>query len=128
MEDIKVALVKSEKENAQVLLVSEGDETAGILGLVNCLTKEPGGANLRSFFIQDAKAVPFSISAYAAQLQKDLVHNVFKAGVFGSYRHISLDSSVEKPSLQVEHAYINTLVRGDLASLRWIEGPLTFYK
>ncbi|KAK9701631.1 Phosphopantetheine attachment site [Popillia japonica] len=30
--------------------------------------------------------------------------------------------------LQVEHAYINTLVRGDLSSLRWIEGrPLGGY-
>nr|CAD7589405.1 unnamed protein product [Timema genevievae] len=28
---------------------------------------------------------------------------------------------------QVEHAYINAMTRGDLASLRWIEGPLSFY-
>lgn len=29
-------------------------------------------------------------------------------------------------SSQVEHAYVNTLTRGDLSSLRWIESPLRF--
>lgn len=28
----------------------------------------------------------------------------------------------------MEHAYINALARGDLASLRWIEGPLAYLK
>lgn len=26
----------------------------------------------------------------------------------------------------MEHAYVNTLTRGDLSSLRWIESPLRF--
>jgi fatty acid synthase len=46
VEDIKAALTKSESEGLKVLLVSQ-EETNGIVGLVNCLTKEPGGANLR---------------------------------------------------------------------------------
>lgn len=46
VEDVKAALVKSESEGSKVLLVSEED-TNGIVGMVNCLTKEPGGVNLR---------------------------------------------------------------------------------
>lgn len=65
---------------------------------------------------------------YETQLKKDLVHNVLKSSGWGTYRHLPLESTADKVLLKVEHAYINTLMRGDLASLRWIEGPLTFYK
>lgn len=84
----------------------------------------------RCVFIQDAKAATFSVVSpqYATQLKKDLALNVLKGGVWGTYRHLRLTNPTEKASLQVEHAYINALTRGDLASLRWIEGPLTFYK
>lgn len=47
VEDVKVALKASESDGKKLLLVSEGDDNNGILGLVNCLTKEPGGANVR---------------------------------------------------------------------------------
>lgn len=82
----------------------------------------------RAVFIQDAKAAPFSLSSpqYAAQLHKGLVQNVLRGGVWGSMRHLRLEET--DASLQVEHAYINAITRGDLASLKWIEGPLTFYK
>lgn len=32
----------------------------------------------------------------------------------------------EECGAQVEHAYVNTLTRGDLASLRWVESELAF--
>jgi len=54
--------------------------------------------------------------------------NVYRGGTWGCYRHLKLDNHSNATSLQVEHAYINTLTRGDLASLRWIEGPLTYYR
>ncbi len=84
----------------------------------------------RAVFVQNSKAPAFSVTSphYVDQLKKDLVHNVLKGTVWGTYRHLPLESSSNKSLLQVEHAYINTLVRGDLASLRWIEGPLTYYK
>ncbi|XP_065226660.1 fatty acid synthase-like [Planococcus citri] len=130
VEEVKTALADSEREAKKVLIVSEGDDTNGILGLVNCLTKEPGGVNLRALFIQGSGSPKYapSVAQYSAQLSKDLVHNVYKNGVFGTYRHLPLENLTEKSLLKVEHAYINTLVRGDLASLRWIEGPLKYYQ
>lgn len=47
VEQVKTALAASESDGKKILVVSEGDDSNGILGLVNCLTKEPGGVNLR---------------------------------------------------------------------------------
>lgn len=131
VEPLKDALRESENDaSRKIYLVTQGEELTGLVGLVNCITKEPGGNSVRAFFLQDAKAEKFSLSSrkYSEQLKKDLVHNVLKSNVWGSYRHILLEQLSDSGHLQVEHAYINTLVRGDLSSLKWIEGPLTYYK
>jgi len=54
--------------------------------------------------------------------------NIYRGGTWGCYRHLKLDNHSSSTSLQVEHAYVNALIRGDLASLSWIEGPLTYYR
>lgn len=128
VESLKEAMKKSEAEGTRIYLYTQGEETTGLVGMVNCLKQEPGGGNLRSVFIQDKNAAPFSLNTYCKQLQKDLIHNVLKKGVWGCYRHISLDHVNESQNLQVTHAYINTLTRGDLASLKWIESALSFHK
>lgn len=52
--------------------------------------------------------------------------NVLRKGVWGSYRHLKIDNgSQSNAHLEVEHAYINVLTRGDLSSLQWIESPLS---
>ncbi|KAM3957748.1 fatty acid synthase-like [Aphomia sociella] len=99
---------------------------SGALGLAACLRGEPGGRALRLFYLPDCRE-PFepSAPAFASQLRKDLAVNVLRAGVWGSYRHLPLEDAAAA-QLHVEHAYVNTLTRGDLASLRWIESPLRF--
>ena len=96
----------------------------GLVGLVNCLRKESGGEIVRGIMIQDPKAPEFSLSnpLYAKQLQKDLVLSVLRENsVWGSYRHLPLQHLKLK---EVRHAIVNQLVRGDLSSLSWIEGPI----
>lgn len=130
VEPLKEALKKSETDNTKIYLVVQNEELTGAVGMMNCIMREPGGANARLVFIQDAKSEKFSTSSefYSQQLVKDLVMNVLKNGVWGSYRHITLENTIDGGKLQVEHAYINALTRGDLSSLRWIEGPLSYYK
>lgn len=128
VESVKDAMKKSETDGSKIYLYVQGEELTGIVGMVNCLKQEPGGSGIRSVFIQDSSAPKFSLSAYEQQLKKDLVHNVLKKNVWGAFRHLVLDHDQDGGKLQVEHAYINTLTRGDLSSLRWIEGPLTYYK
>ncbi|XP_071632956.1 fatty acid synthase [Temnothorax longispinosus] len=131
LEDVKAALKESDGEDDQeVLLVSQGEGTLGLVGLMTCIRRETGGANARYVFIQDKNAPKFGLSvrSYVEQLDKGLMANVLKGGQWGCYRHLPLDQPSDVSSLQVEHAYVNTLTRGDLSSLRWIEGPLSFYR
>ena len=117
----------------RIYLVSEGveNDNSGIIGLVNCLKQEAGGDRLRVYFLKDSTPLRFSLTdnLFLKQISIDLVMNVLKMGtIWGSYRHLIIDVTPSKLShYQVEHAYINTLTRGDLSSLRWIEGPLSFY-
>ncbi|XP_072754283.1 fatty acid synthase [Anoplolepis gracilipes] len=130
LEGVKAALQKSSSEGQQVLLVSQGEPLLGLIGLMTCIRKEAGGTNVRYVFIQDKNTPKFGLSTqfYAEQLDKGLVANVLKGGQWGSYVHLQLDQQSNLSSLQVEHAYVNSLVRGDLSSLRWIEGPLSYYR
>lgn len=58
---------------------------------------------------------------YKKQLNKDLILNVYKNKVWGSYRHLLL----EPPSLiEVQHSFANSLIRGDLSSLKWYQGSI----
>ncbi|XP_018397404.1 PREDICTED: fatty acid synthase [Cyphomyrmex costatus] len=130
LENVKAALKKSDSDGQELLLISQGEETLGLVGLMACIRREVGGANTRYVFIQDKNAPKFDLSVqfYKEQLNKELMANVLKGGQWGSYRHLPLDQQNNVSSLQVEHAYVNTLTRGDLSSLRWIEGPLSYYR
>ncbi|KAJ8688225.1 hypothetical protein QAD02_024020, partial [Eretmocerus hayati] len=130
VEGVKAALKKADADNQKVLLVSQGEELLGLVGLMTCIRQEPGGHNVRYVFIQDKNASKFSLADkfYSEQLDKQVQANVLKGGQWGSYRHLRLDQQSDVSSLHVEHAYINALVRGDLSSLRWIEGPLSYYQ
>lgn len=94
------------------------------MGLVNTLRREPAGELVRAIFIQDPTAPPFSLenSLYAKQVQKDLVISVLREhAVWGTYRHLPLAPLQSK---SVQHRYVNQLIRGDVSSLKWIEGPI----
>lgn len=97
---------------------------SGLVGFINCLRKEPGGEAVRAILIQDPKAPKFSLQDpfYAKELRKDLACVVLRAnGVWGSYRHLPLPPLGLKP---VRHIWANQLVRGDLNSICWLEGPI----
>ena len=53
--------------------------------------------------------------------ENDLVMNVFREGKWGSFRHLPI--SCQASLVETEHAYVNVLTRGDLASLKWIQSP-----
>lgn len=71
----------------------------------------------------DETAPAFSLThpLYKAQIAKDLAVNVYMQGTWGSYRHLLLDNL---NTIKAPHAFVNTLIRGDLTSLRWLEGPI----
>ncbi|GFU22758.1 fatty acid synthase, partial [Nephila pilipes] len=112
----------------RIWLVSEGTDCSGIIGLVNCLRLEPGGSSIRCVFIMEgATALPqFSPKAqfYREIMENDLTMNVFKSNSWGTYRHFKMPEGTE--GLELEHAYLNIVTRGNLSSLTWIDSPLKY--
>ncbi|XP_053963784.1 fatty acid synthase [Anastrepha ludens] len=108
-----------------LVLYSYNEVTNGLIGLVNCLRKEPDGNLISCFFINDKSAPPFDLtnSLYKAQYALGLAVNVYHQGKWGSYRHLQLACDIS-PKPRSDHIYGNVMQRGDLSTLRWLEGPL----
>nr|CAD7589406.1 unnamed protein product [Timema genevievae] len=47
VERLKLTLKQSESEGQKVLVLAQGENMSGIVGLVNCIKQEPGGSNVR---------------------------------------------------------------------------------
>lgn len=109
--------------NNDILLVSHGSYSDGILGLVNCVRKEQGGKKVRAVFICDENAPTFNINCkfFKEILCKKLAINVYKDNSWGTYRHVLLP---ETSLVEAEHSYLITSNPGDLSTLKWIEGTL----
>ncbi|XP_072763442.1 fatty acid synthase-like [Anoplolepis gracilipes] len=111
--------------NTRIIIVAE-DFECGLIGLVNCLRKEPGGEMIQGVYIQDKDAPLFSLqeSLYLKQLQLDLPINIIRSGsIWGSYRHFPL--SLLEPKY-VQSAYVSQMIQGDLSTLCWVEGRISF--
>ncbi|XP_034946083.1 fatty acid synthase [Chelonus insularis] len=124
---LKTEVERESGSGARIIIVSEKNFESGLLGLVNCLRKEPGGEMIRGVLIQDEKAPDFSLllPLYTNQLKLDLAVNVLRPNkIWGSYRHLELPPLTLKP---FHHAWANQLVRGDLSSLQWLQGPIESY-
>uniref|UniRef100_T1P9U1 Fatty acid synthase n=1 Tax=Musca domestica TaxID=7370 RepID=T1P9U1_MUSDO len=108
-----------------VVLYAINEKVNGLIGLVNCLRKEPEGSIVSCFFVDDENAPKFALSDsfYASQHALGLAVNVYRHGKWGSYRHLQL-SLKEEPECRKDHIFGNVIHRGDLSSLRWFEGPL----
>ncbi|XP_017118527.1 fatty acid synthase [Drosophila elegans] len=121
-----IAVLQSAINTKTPAIVYSFNETFnGLIGLVNCLRKEPDGNLIRCFFIDDQSAPGFDLShpLYSAQLALGLAFNIYRNGSWGSYRHLQLLKS-DNQMARLDHIYGNVIQRGDLSTLQWIKGPL----
>jgi fatty acid synthase len=110
------------KSEANVVVYGQNREPVGFIGLVNCLRREPEGHKVKCFFMMDEAPdfdpqVPF----YGDQLRKNLAVNIYKSGKWGTYRHLLLE---ELQEVECEHCFGDVSVKGDLSTMRWLEGAL----
>ena len=116
----------------RIYIVAQSNPETGIIGLINCLKQEPGGHVIRSIFMPTTKmAMDFAKPSPTLKtiLEQDMIQNVFSSeDTVGCFRHFPLNDEGSDALLDVEHAYINTMMRGDLSSLKWIESPLKYFK
>lgn len=75
LEEVRAAI-----KTGPVVLVSQNEPTSGLIGLVNCLRKEPDGHQVTGVFIDDVNAAPFDPEhpLYKAQLKLGLAVNVYR--------------------------------------------------
>ncbi|XP_072167778.1 fatty acid synthase-like [Diadema setosum] len=113
-----------------IWLLSDKAYHSGIVGMTNCLKFEQGGDRIRCIFNAEGKPTGGEFSQLKDSLEgilnRDLLMNVWKDGEWGSYRHYFLETSPDDSKVETSHAYINTLTRGDLSTLRWIALPMTY--
>ena len=121
--------VKEAMKNGPLVLIAENEPTSGLIGLVNCLRKEPNESSISCVFIDDVNAPKFDIenSFYQNQIGLGLAINVLKDGSWGSYRHLQIQKINDQRS-SVSHCFVNALVKSDLSSLKWISGPFNYSK
>lgn len=119
-----IAKLRDAMKQGSVIVVSQGDTNSGIIGLINCIRKEPDGGMVSCVFIDDPKAPAFELDnpVYKAHLKLGFAINVYRNGQWGTYRHLQLlQPSVVKP--RREHCFANALTKGDLSSMTWMSGP-----
>ena len=118
-----------------IWLVANDSPANGVVGLVKCLRREPGGDRIRCIFnastsnrsITTLPPVEFDNPFYSEILKNDLVMNVYRDGKFGSFRHFDLSDDSEIERTDTEHAYLNVATRGDLSSLNWYEAQHKYW-
>ena len=128
--DIKYEWLEKTKQsmkNEPMILVAQNETTSGIIGLVNCLRKEPDGHMISCVFIDDDKAPAFDLQnpIYSSQLKLGLAINVLRNGRWGSYRHLQILQTFTEHTAR-DHCYVNALIKSDLSSLKWISGPYNY--
>lgn len=112
-------------QNGPTLAVSEKEKYSGIIGLVNCIRREPDGNKLNCVQIDAGNAPKFSNDNqfYSAQLKLNLAMNVLRNGEWGSYRHVEISDDCEEQPRD-GHVYANLKRLGDLSSFAWMTGPM----
>ncbi|XP_063696021.1 fatty acid synthase-like [Culicoides brevitarsis] len=127
MKDTEFEWLEKAKEaikQGTVYFVAQNEPLNGVIGFVNCLRREPK-SDAVCIFIDDKSAPPFDpeLPFYKQQIDKGLPINVYRDGVWGSYRHLPLNKRND-PQPQTGHCFASSLVKGDLSSLAWFAGRL----
>ncbi|KAH0813343.1 hypothetical protein GEV33_009449 [Tenebrio molitor] len=109
------------KSEANVVVYGQNREPDGLIGLVNCLRREPEGHKVKCFLMMDETPdfdpeLPF----YGNQVRKNLAVNIYKSGKWGTYRHLLLE---ELQEVECEYCFGDVSAKGDLSSMRWLEEP-----
>ncbi|XP_048759235.2 fatty acid synthase-like [Ostrea edulis] len=123
-EDMKSKILESGNGKSKKLLwlLANSGVPNGVVGMVNCLRREGGGANIRCILNGGKDSLTLTEEVFTNLQEKNLVMNIFRDGIWGSYRHLPIEEEKKSGT----HAYVNILTRGDLSSLHWVESPLKF--
>ncbi|GFO07685.1 fatty acid synthase [Plakobranchus ocellatus] len=131
LEEVKAKYAELEHapEDARLWLVGTSD-CNGMLGFYNCLRLEPGSERVRCVQISNLKSgsrlpslTPDS-EEFKRIKEKDLAFNIYRDGVWGTYRHLAITDEQRRQKHPTAHAFADSLAPGDLSALTWVSSPL----
>ncbi|CAJ0579052.1 unnamed protein product, partial [Mesorhabditis spiculigera] len=126
----------NEPEYKTIWLNSTKVRNNGVVGMALCFVEENLKANRFRTLVDMSVKKGNRTGPPALTLDKDNVKKIieldmhannYRDGEFGSMRHIVVRDEDAHQTKMCEHAFINTLVRGDVSSLTWFESPNQFF-
>ncbi|XP_060068605.1 fatty acid synthase-like [Ylistrum balloti] len=123
LDDLKAKFkdVQTRPKGDNLWVVASKEKRSGIQGLVRCLRREPGGERMRCVFHADGVDMGSKLGpAYLEDLmEKDLVMNVYKEGVWGSYRQVPPKSEMKTEEKGNKNMEVRMKKYGDMSSFCW---------
>lgn len=99
-----------------IYLVGEAHKFCGVIGLVNCLNKEPSMCKFKCILMD--KTVAFDEKFHEKQLKKNLVLNVLRHNRWGTYVYLPLQDIQMR---EVTEACVQISTVGNLSTLEWTQ-------
>nr|AXS78290.1 fatty acid synthase [Anisakis simplex] len=127
----------TEPDSKTIWMMNTKVRNNGLLGLALCLNEEYLKSNrFRTLLDMSVKKEnregPAQMGPDFENTKKimdlDLHANNYRDGVWGSMRHMVVKEDDAHTFKEVEHAFINTLVRGDVSSLTWFQSPNQYFE
>ncbi|KAL3097970.1 hypothetical protein niasHT_027515 [Heterodera trifolii] len=126
----------NEPDYKTIWLTSTRVRNNGTLGMSLCFVEENAKYNrfrtLADISLKpENRTGPEKLDLESKEIQEilelDLHANNYRDGDWGSIRHIVVKEEDAHSYKEVEHAFINTLVRGDVSSLTWVESGNQYF-
>ncbi|KJH41745.1 acyl transferase domain protein [Dictyocaulus viviparus] len=126
----------NEPDSKTIWLTNTKVRNNGVVGLALCFVEENLKSNRFRSLIDMSKnktrregppEVKLDDPATQAIIDLDLHANNYRDGVWGSLRHFIVKDEDAHVVKNCEHAFINTLTRGDVSSLTWFESPNQYF-
>ena len=107
------------------LWLTSNDSSSGLIGLINCLRREPGCDAVRCFLNPEQSNNHSLVEIPQDIIKKDLVMNIMQDNQLGSLRHSLIEAAEVKT--RTPHAYVDIKTKGDMSSFRWMENNTKFF-
>ncbi|KAJ1364192.1 hypothetical protein KIN20_024223 [Parelaphostrongylus tenuis] len=126
----------NEPDSKTIWLTNTKVRNNGVVGLALCFVEENLKSNrfrslidisLNKEHREGPPEVKLDDPETKAIIDLDLHANNYRDGVWGSLRHFVVKDEDAHVVKDCEHAFINTLTRGDVSSLTWFESPNQYF-
>ncbi|EPB72575.1 Beta-ketoacyl synthase protein [Ancylostoma ceylanicum] len=126
----------NEPDSKTIWLTNTKVRNNGVVGLALCFVEENLKSNRFRSIIdmslnRKRREGPPEITLDDPKIKEiidlDLHANNYKDGIWGSLRHFVVKDEDAHTFKDCQHAFINTLTRGDVSSLTWFESPNQYF-